>query len=87
MPARGASQYNICPGIEYASKHGVPVFLMSGSHERDDEGFAFRIGYITQVEAIRAGAIPLERPVAPEFVCVIETLGGLIGECGDMGEL
>lgn len=77
----------ICPAVEHATKKGVPVFLISGVYVADPEGFALRVGYESQVNAIKAGITPLETPTCLDFIDVINELGRILDECDDPDEV
>ncbi len=77
---KNIGEYDICPAIEYITNKNIPVFLISGSQKTDDEGFALRIGYGSQVDAIKAGIIPLETPTSNNFYIVISDLEKIMHE-------
>lgn len=84
LPAGGnIGEYDVCPAIEYATSKRVPVFLISGSQKHDNEGFALRIRYGSQINAIKAGIIPLEIPTSNVFNIVISDLEKIVDEFED----
>ncbi len=84
LPAGGnIGKYDVCPAIKYATSKRVPVFLISGSQKTDDNGFALRIGYVSQIDAIKAGIIPLETPTSNDFDTVISDLEIILNESAD----
>jgi len=65
-------------GVEYALQKQVPVFLLSGSREPDENGISFHLRYGTQFWAIDLGAVPLEFPNESSFIEVMGHLEQLV---------
>jgi hypothetical protein len=74
------AKYGLLPAIRYATSHQVPVFLISATQKPDEEGYSLRVGYPSQVEAIKAGIIPLETPTSLDFPEVLRTLEQILSE-------
>lgn len=74
------SKNGLPEAMKYAVDKQVPVFLLSGTQEADEDGISFHLVYDTQVLGIEAGAIPLEFPNKSNCIEVIGYLNQLVEE-------
>ena len=78
------AKYGLLPAIIYATSRQVPVFLISATQKPDEEGYSLRVGYASQVEAIKAGIIPLETPTSLDLPEVLRTLEEILNQSDGM---